>query len=435
MAKRGINQLDDLQIRRLVTKGEAAAKSDGSGLTFTLSKAGTATWVLRYMLAGKPKELTIGNYPDISLGAARKVARERRVEIDNGKDPAALKQSEKVQNLYAWTIKTLAHDFRDKALVVPAFAAQTIYYRKWDLENIIVPRLGAILVSKVTPIEIVQMLKATKRSWTIQKRILTSTKKMFDHAVGCQIIQVNPCLAISLTALMGPRPPVKRRIMLTEDELRHLLVGLEELGLENSLAFRIMLCTCVRTTEMIKAEWEHIDFDKGTWFVPDESVKTRVGFLVPLVPQVMEWLKLLKVLAGSSKWVLPTRRRSKARVGMGDLHVGTTTLWAAIDRALNRGALVMRKFTPHDTRSTAKGHMRNLGISREISEIALNHTLKGMEGIYDVREEIPERRDALEKWAAFVMACSVAVPSHPPEQTTGKPAQSTPPPPPPISAP
>ncbi|MFP3548964.1 hypothetical protein SB748_36860, partial [Rhizobium sp. SIMBA_035] len=64
------------------------------------------------------------------------------------------------------------------------------------------------------------------------------------------------------------------------------------------------------------------------------------------------------------------------------------------------------RFTPHDTRSTAKGHLRNLGFSRDISEIALNHKLPGVEGIYDVREEIPERRRAMEAWAQFIAECS-----------------------------
>jgi hypothetical protein len=46
----------------------------------------------------------------------------------------------------------------------------------------------------------------------------------------------------------------------------------------------------------------------------------------------------------------------------------------------------------------------------EMAEIALNHKLKGMEGIYDVREEIPERRVALERWAAFIIACEQGLP-------------------------
>lgn len=52
----------------------------------------------------------------------------------------------------------------------------------------------------------------------------------------------------------------------------------------------------------------------------------------------------------------------------------------------------------------------NMGVSREISEIALNHTLKGMEGIYDVREEIPERRRALKLWADYLVGCENSAP-------------------------
>ncbi|MFT7773016.1 hypothetical protein [Roseateles sp.] len=51
--------------------------------------------------------------------------------------------------------------------------------------------------------------------------------------------------------------------------------------------------------------------------------------------------------------------------------------------------------------------MRNMGISNEISEIALNHVLQGMKAIYDVREEVPERRAALEQWANFIAECEM----------------------------
>ena len=81
-----------------------------------------------------------------------------------------------------------------------------------------------------------------------------------------------------------------------------------------------------------------------------------------------------------------------------------------------RGDFDIQRFTVHDTRSTAKGHMRNMGVSREISEIALNHKLTGMDAIYDVREEIPERRQALEIWARFIMDCAGTAP--PPNERT-----------------
>jgi len=111
MAKRGINQLEDIQLRRWIAKGDPVAKSDGGGLTFTLSKAGTASWVLRYMLSGRAKELTVGNYPDITLALARKFAREKRVDIDQGKDPATQKKLIKNRERTALHIRGLAADY------------------------------------------------------------------------------------------------------------------------------------------------------------------------------------------------------------------------------------------------------------------------------------------------------------------------------------
>ena len=409
MARRG-NLLDDVQIRRWVAKGAAIARSDGDGLTFTLSSAGTATWVLRYRVSGvRRKEITLGNYPDLTLAAARKLARERRVDVDQGKDPAADKKVLKMRTQMAWTVRELISDYKEKKLTTPPLAEGTVYYRKWDLDKIIGPKLGSMEVRNVTPADIVHVIESSKRSWTICKRLLTSAKLLFAHACGKRLINVNPCVGIDLTALMGSRPPIRKRVMLAEDELRALLKDINDIGVENGLAFRILLATCVRSIELAKARWEHIDFELGTWWVPAESVKTRTGFLVPITPTVAEWFKSLQCLSGDSPWVLPART-DRRRKRVGDTHVGKTTLWAAITRAFDRGDIDVRRFTPHDTRSTAKGHMRNMGIPNDITEIALNHALKGMEAVYDVREEIPERRQALEKWAAFIEACETGRP-------------------------
>ncbi|MBX3605811.1 MAG: tyrosine-type recombinase/integrase [Piscinibacter sp.] len=404
------NLLDDVRIRHWISKGEPVAKSDGHGLTFTLSRAGTAAWVLRFRNAGgRRKELTLGNYPDLTLAAARKLARERRVDIDKGRDPAAEKKIEKMRSRQAWTVRKLAEDYKTKKLTTPPLAEGTVYYRRSDIDKVIVPKLGSLEARQVAPMDIVHVLEASKRSWTVSKRILTSAKQLFGHACGKRLININPCAGIELPALMGARPPIRKRLMLTEDELRALLKDVDHIGLSNALALRVLLATCVRSIELTKARWEHVDLESGTWWVPDESVKTRVGFLVPLTPTVVRWFRQLRELSEGSAWVLPARTSRRVR-HHGDTHVGKTTLWAAITRAFERGKVEIRRFTPHDTRSTAKGHMRNMGIANEITELALNHKLKGMEAVYDVREEIPERRAALELWAGFLCACEAGTP-------------------------
>lgn len=62
----------------------------------------------------------------------------------------------------------------------------------------------------------------------------------------------------------------------------------------------------------------------------------------------------------------------------------------------------LRRFTPHDLRSTMKSHMRALGISRDISEMCLNHKLPGVEGIYDQYTYYEERKEAYSIWGDFL---------------------------------
>lgn len=397
--------LSDLQIRRWIAKGDPIARSDGDGLTFTLSIKGTAAWVLRFSVpGGRRRELTLGNYPDISLAAARELSREKRAQIDRGIDPAAIKQQDKARAAQAWTMRDLVDDFRAKVLNSRNYSASTIESREHDYANVILPAFGSWRVDTVTSIDIVNMLRNAKRTWNITKRLLTSMSMLLDHACGITLIAANPCTGIKITSIMGARPKPRTRMMLTTDEISTLLRGIDDLGKENALAFRILLATCVRGYELVSAKKEHIDLETRNWWVPAENVKTRSGFMVPLAPLVIEWFQELIALSGDSVWLLPSRRADRIKK-FGDVNICRSTLWAAFNRAFKRGDIDIRRFTPHDTRSTAKGHLRNIGVSREISEIALNHTLKGMEGIYDVRTEIPERRIAMAKWAEFLYAC------------------------------
>lgn len=395
MAKTLHHALTDLQLKRWIAQKQPIARADGDGLNFTLSKAGTATWTLRYRKDGKQRELTIGNYPDIPLTEARTLARQYRASIDLGKDPAEDKAKAKAQaRTKEWTVALLAEDYRTK---LPQYAEVTRYYRNADLDKVIIPRLGKRTVTSITGSDVVQMLLDQDDTWAISKRVLTTATKLFDHATGLRIIHINPCVGIRLSSLFGPRPPVKERVMLQAPDLRKLLASVDTLGTENSLALRILLATCVRSSELTKAKWEDVDIEKLTWYVPHGNTKMRRGFHVPLAPTVVTWFEQLRALAGDSPFVLPARNSLRAGT-----HITTRTLWAAIDRAFNTGRLDVPKFTPHDARSTAKGHMMNLGIADHVSELALNHVVKGMQAIYDVRKEIPEKREALKRWAEYL---------------------------------
>ena len=101
----------NVQIRNWIKAGSPVAKSDGDGLTFTLSAKGTAAWTLRYYIGAKRKELTLGRYPDTTLGEARKLAAEKRVAVQQGVDVAREKQKSIKETARAWTFRQLADDY------------------------------------------------------------------------------------------------------------------------------------------------------------------------------------------------------------------------------------------------------------------------------------------------------------------------------------
>ncbi len=391
-------RLSDLQIRQLVRAGKPIRASDGDGLTFVISPGGYAAWALRYRVGTRRPEMTLGPYPAIGLSEARKMALQKRAEIAQGKDPLGERRKAKAAAVKDWSVRRLAQDYREKILVSLARSTRVCYSRHLKrIEN----RLGTLGVRDVEASDIVALIVDSKLTWGESSLLHITAKCLFTHACGKRLINVNPCTGIMITALLGPRPPVRKRLMLTRAELQLLLNA--PMRRPNALAIRILLATGVRGEELFTAEWKDVHLDEARWHIP--ASKTGTAMDVPMAPIVVGWFKELRAFAQESRYVLPARRRSRAVRHGGDAHVSKDTIREAIDFWIDQHGPKVRRFTPHDLRSTMKSHMRALGVPRDISEMCLNHRLTGVEGIYDQHTYYPERRQALSTWADFLRAC------------------------------
>jgi site-specific recombinase XerD len=402
-----MNNLTNVRIQAMIKAGKPVAKADGGGLTLTLSAKGTAAWILRYRFAGKPREVTIGRYPDISLTEARKRATEARANIQKGVDVAREKQLAHMERAAAKGFRQLAVDYMDKAF--RRLAANTVRQRRHHVEDVILPRLGMLPAREVTTADVVALIEAVgkKSGPNVAELVFTALSEIFKHGIARHVVKSNPCTGILVSAVCGKAEPRRQRLKLTEYELRAILPALATIGAENALAVKIQLATCVRPGELTRAEWAHVDFDRAEWLIPDASSKTHKGFIVPLPPRVAGWFRELQTLSCGSRFVLPARQRRRHRIYGGEAHFEQRALNAMLNKLCAQLGDKVRRFTPHDLRSTARSHLAALGVNLIVAERCLNHTLGGLVAVYDQHDYLDERRAALEKWTAFLLACEI----------------------------
>ncbi len=89
----GIGKLSAVVVRSKNTPGLFA---DGGGLYLQITEAGAKTWIFRFMLTGKRRDMGLGAVHTISLAEAREEARRCRQLVREGIDPIERRKAAKL---------------------------------------------------------------------------------------------------------------------------------------------------------------------------------------------------------------------------------------------------------------------------------------------------------------------------------------------------
>ncbi len=389
-------KLTDRHLKAWHTLGSPIpAQADGGGLYFRIHQSGMPQWYFRYQLAGRQRWMFLGNYPDVSLADARKMARAARVQLDRGEDVAALRQQQRAERQRAYTAADLADEWYARE-VEPLVKHPEIGRR--ILDKYVLPKIGKLPAASVLPRDADAVLSAiAKHAPTTANDALRHMRKMFAYGRKRRYVELSPVADFELADAGGKETPRQRA--LSPDELAALLKAMREtpvLGRVNELTFKLLLALCVRKGELVAARWDEFDLDAGVWRLPASRTKTGAALEIPLAPQVVEWLQELRVFAAGSEYLLPARRIA---AGQRFPHISPDTLNVALGRVRHG----LEHFTIHDMRRTARTQLAALGVSREVAERALNHKLRGVEGIYNRHDYLEERKAALAQWADLLV--------------------------------
>ncbi len=383
--------LTDAQIKALKPKAKRYSETDDRGLSLEVYPTGGMAWRYRYRLDGKLEKVALGKYPAVSLKAARQRRDELAVEVAQGKSPARQKQLRKVALADATTVREFGElYFKD---IVIRDRKDTKIIRRY-LDKVIYPKIGNRPIRQVGAADI-QAFIFEKRDHGFPAAaadIRNLCKRMWDYAVVREAAAVNPATALSVRFITSARA---RTRALSPAEIQIYLNAVYQSGIRRQfkLALHLILLTLVRKSELLFAQWQHVDLDKAEWLIPEANAKTKVSHTVYLSLQAVALFRELKALAGTSEWVLPGRSGPDKPFAHNSLN-----------KALNGVNVPIEPFTIHDLRRTGSTRLHEEGFSSDVIEKALNHTIGGVRGVYNRAEYADQRRKMLQAWGDNVAA-------------------------------
>jgi len=383
----------DREIQNLKPQEKRYSVKDklNNGLFVEVWDSGTKTWHYRYSLNGKQERLVIGRYPDLSLKDARQVRDESASLVAKGISPKKDKAKPK---------GILFKDYGERYLnEVIRKERKNPYNMVLCLNNDIYPMMGSIPLDQVSIEDIRRTIWRKKEQGydAAANQVRGLLKRMFDYAMTLGLVPFNPVLAIPSRHIHKAKP---RDRYLSTNEIRTYYTTLLDSRIyrPRKLGLLLSLLTLVRKSELLRAKWEHIDFDSRIWLIPETKADSTTGhsreMVVYMSDQVMEIFKELKAIAGNEPFVF-VGRKSGTHISHNAFNTAQKAALALTD---------LPPFTVHDLRRTASTHLNEQGFNSDAIEACLNHTAKGVRGVYNKAKYEKERTEMMQKWSNYIFS-------------------------------
>jgi integrase len=339
--------LTAIEIKNAKPKDKKYKLSDGGGLFLQVNPTGSKLWRLNYRFNNKLKEYAIGVYPDIDLLTARKKREELRKLVADGIDINQLKKDKKVQakeieQKKENTFYKVAQEWHKN---YASEVSENYHYKIGQaIELYLYTYLKNRPIDEITRLEIIDILKKLKDKGIIEtaNRVYMLLNKIYMYAVTLEYVQHNIISDIDKKTVLGRREKNHYPTFTKEKDIKGLLLTIDEYSGDYTTkkALQMLPYVFVRSFNIRLCEWSEIDFDKESWIIPAEKMKTKDEFILPLPHQVITILKELKEFSGDGKYVFPSFRGK-------DKPMSDNTLIGA----LRRMGYTKEEFVPHSFRA------------------------------------------------------------------------------------
>ncbi len=402
-------KLTDAQIRSV--KSEKPKKMwDGDGLSLFISAAGGKLWRYRYTFGGKEKLLSLGQYPALSLSAARAARNDAKAILKSGRDPSVVKKLGRLATVAASanTFEAIGREWYE--LQKPQWTERHADDVLTSLERDVFPALGSIPIDDIAAANVLALLRPIEKRGAKEtaRRIRQRMSAIFVYAISSGRAQNDPAAIVK--GAMAPMVKGRQPAVTDLDEARAMLrkAEAEKAHPVTKLALRLRALTVVRPGTLATtpwAEWADLDADQPIWHIPAERMKMRKqhkddearDFLVPLSTQAVDAIATLRVLTGRGPLAFPNSRFAHKPMSEN-----------AIGYLLNRAGY-HHKHVPHGWRATFSSVMNELyPADRHVIDLMLAHVPKDkVEGAYNRARYLDRRRELAQAWADLLLKDAV----------------------------
>lgn len=400
-----MSKLTEVAIKKAKPEVKPYKMSDGGGMYLEVMPNGSKYWRLKYRFGGKEKRLALGVYPDTGLADARSRREDARRLLANDADPSAIKQAakqeqQKVLEIAENSFRNLATEFHK--VKSPMWTEG--HAKQWlgNLEKYAMATIGDKPITEIEPMDIMEIMRDMEKLGIheTRDRLLQTISTTFKYAIATGRAKTNPA---DVRIALADRPKVESFACIATDKLPDFLravtayQNLDKVSPIAISAFRLLMLTATRTSEVRYSKWEDFDLDAGCWIIPAEQVgrkgkgDKRKDHAVPLCAQAVKILRDLYPITGQGEYVFPNRNQ-QGKV------ISENTILKIIETIGYKGQM-----TGHGFRSLARSILGEMGHRWEVLEAMLSHALVNQTAAAYVRTSyFEERKGIMQQWADYL---------------------------------
>ncbi len=346
------------------------------GFCFRVQAGGNKVYYAKYRMGTKQRWLKIGAVQKTSLESAKRLAKTFFESVQKNIDPANTKAtaSAAAVQTFGSAIDSYLEQLETDRLSATHIRRSRSYLEKYfrPLHTIALASIDRATVSR-------ELNLINKRGPVAANRARATLSAYFNWSIAKGLCKYNP-----VDKSIKNKEKSRERV-LTARELKTVWSNVDDN--DYGKIVKLLTLTCQRRDEIARLTWNEINFEEKQIELPGIRTKNSRPHIIPLSPPAIAILKSVDpdgkdVFSKRNNWQIDKDRLDE-KCGVPD--------WVL-----------------HDLRRTGSTGMgEQLSIPPHVVEAVLNHvsgSKAGVAGVYNKAIYLKEKREALNKYADYVLA-------------------------------